>query len=319
MLSTDHFPRAKKYWHMGAMRDWSDLILHPMAHALHYGTSVFEGIRAYETSRGPAIFRLEEHIDRFFISARVARMNVPYGKEEILGACKRTLRENGLEAGYLRPLLYYSYGNLGLIPKVSPVELVVGAWKWGAYMGEKAETGITVIILPWRRVHHSQVDLRAKLGGIYIQSAICGLEARARGAEEALFLNLEGRVAEGPGENIFLVRDGVLKTNDLSESILEGITRASLLEIARDLGLEAVIGPIAKDELYAADEAFFCGTAVEVTPILRVIDGSDAASNPAVHSIGPGRAGEVTIRLRQAFREVTAGRNPRFERWLTFV
>ena len=249
MIDTSSFPKAKRYWYMGKMYDWSEFTLHPMTHALHYGTSVFEGIRCYATDRGPAIFRLTEHVDRFMLSASVAKMIPPYGKGEIIRSIKQTVRENDLESCYIRPLLFYSYGNLGLVPKASPVQLVIGAWEWGAYLGEKADAGVSVYLLPWRRIHHSQLDMRAKLGGAYVQSTICGLEARAQGCDEAVFLNLEGRIAEGPGENIFLVKNGVLQTNDRTESILEGITRTSVVEIARDLGYTVEIAPITKDEM----------------------------------------------------------------------
>ncbi len=249
MLNTTNFPKAKRIWYQGKFYDWSDSLLHSMTHALHYGTSVFEGIRAYPTDKGPAIFRLSDHIDRFLHSASVVKMKQPYGKAEIEAAVRATVGENGLQSCYIRPLMFYSYGNLGLVPKASPVELVIAAWEWGAYHGENAAGGVSAYIVPWRRVHHSQIDMRAKLGGIYVQSTICGLEARDKGCDEAVFLNLEGRVAEGPGENIFVVKDGVVKTNSRSESILEGITRTSVLEVAADLGFKTAIGPITKDEL----------------------------------------------------------------------
>lgn len=319
MLNTAHFPKARRYWRMGKMYDWSEVTVHPMAHALHYGTSVFEGIRAYPTAKGPAIFRLSEHIDRFLYSAGIAGMKVPYGKDEIVEVCKQIFRENQLVSGYIRPLLFYAYGNLGLVPKASPVELVVAAWEWGAYLGEASALGVAVYIVPWRRIHHTQLDMKAKLGGLYMQSAICGFEARAQGADEAMFLNMEGRVAEGPGENIFIVKDGVLKTNDLSESVLEGITRASVLEIARDLRIPTVVGPIPKEELFGADEAFFTGTAVEVTPIVRVADGSRNGRGRSDHVIGEGRVGTLTVRLRQAFHDVVRGKTNGYERWLTIT
>ena len=202
MFDNTHFPKAKTFWHMGRFHDWSDGFCHPMMHALHYGTSVFEGIRAYGTDRGAAVFRLPEHIDRFLISAAVAKMKPPYSKDEIITFVKQTVRENGLESCYIRPLLYFGFGNLGLVPKACPVELAISAWEWGAYLGEKAEKGVNVYIVPWRRVHHSQFNMAAKLGGVYVQSTICGLEAREEGYDEAVFLNMEGRVAEGPGQNI---------------------------------------------------------------------------------------------------------------------
>jgi branched-chain amino acid aminotransferase len=319
MFNTTHFPKALKYWHEGKFYNWSDAHVHPMVHALHYGSSVFEGIRAYSTARGPAIFRLKEHIDRFLYSAAVAKMDVPYTREDIIRAIKLTLKENKLESAYIRPLLFYSYGNLGLVPKFCPVELIVGTWEWGAYLGEKSINGVSVCIVPWRRLHHSQLDMKAKLGGAYIQSTICGLETRAGGYDEAIFLNLEGNVAEGPGENIFIFKDGVLKTNDTSESILEGITRTSLVEMAKDAGYKMVIGPISREEFFGADEAFFSGTAVEVTPIIRVADGSDPAGQKKEYIIGSGQVGETTRRLRQMFKEVVSGQIGKYESWITFL
>ena len=317
MIDVSQFPKAKKIWFMGKFHDWSELTLHSMTHALHYGTSVFEGIRAYPTDRGPAVFRLPEHVDRFLYSAGTIKMVPPYGKDEIIRAVLDTVRENSLEACYIRPLYFYSYGNLGLVPKASPVQLVIAAWEWGAYLGEKADQGVSVCLVPRRRVHHTQLDMRAKLGGVYVQSTIAGLDARAQGCDEAVFLNIEGRIAEGPGENIFIVKDGVLKTNDRGESILEGITRTSVLEIASDLGYKTVIGPVTKADFLAADEAFFTGTAVEVVPIIGVKDHSDGVARPQTAAIGPGIAGEVSLRIRAAFLEAVHGKNPRYHQWLT--
>jgi branched-chain amino acid aminotransferase len=319
MFDTTHFPKAKKYWYMGKFHDWSDAHIHPMIHGLHYGSSVFEGIRAYKTDRGPAIFRLPEHVDRFLHSAAVAKMEVPYSKGEITEAIKLTVKKNGLEAAYIRPLLFYSYGNLGLVPKHCPIELIVAAWEWGAYLGEKAANGVSVFVVPWRRIHFSQLDMSAKLGGVYVQSTICGLEARANGYDEAMFLNLEGNIAEGPGENIFIWKNGVLKTNDKTESILEGITRASLLEIARDAGLKTEVGPIKKEEFFTADEVFFSGTAVEVVAITEIFDGSDPKSQGKKYVIGTGAPGEVTSRLKTLYMDAVGGKLKAYEKWLTYV
>lgn len=319
MFNTTHFPKAIKYWHMGKLHEWTEPNIHPMTHGLHYGSSVFEGIRAYSTSRGPSIFRLPEHIDRFFHSASVACMKVPYTKKEIINAIKLVVRENHLDAAYIRPLLYYSYGNLGLVPKFCPVELCIGAWEWGVYLGDKAKKGAHGYIVPWRRIHHSQFDMSAKLGGVYIQSTICGLLARSHGFHEAVFLNLEGNVAEGPGENIFIVKNELLKTNDKSESILEGITRATLLEIAKDIGIQTAIGPITKEEFIHADEAFFSGTAVEVVPITQVTDDSNPKSPMNEHTIGEGQAGAITKTLVQRYRDIVRGKLPAYERWMTYV
>jgi len=319
MYDNTHFSNAEKYWYMGKLYDWHETQLHPMTFALHYGGSVFEGIRAYRTPEGPAIFRLTEHIDRLFHSASVAFMEVTYSKKDIVQAIKTTMKENRLESAYIRPLLFYSYGNLGLTPKHCPVELSIGTWEWDAYLGDKAEQGTSVYLSPWRRIHHSQLDMTAKLGGIYIQSTITALEARSKGFDEAAFLNLEGNVAEGPGENIFIVQGGTLKTNDRKESVLEGITRTSLLEIASDLGYQTAIGPITKEEFFKADEAFFSGTAVEVTPIVRITDASDRKARRKEYIVGSGKPGETTRRLRQAYKDIVGGKNKTYAKWLTYV
>lgn len=319
MFLNTHFSKARKYWYMGKFHDWSEGGMHPMTHALHYGTSVFEGIRAYPTSRGPAVFRLPEHIDRFIHSASVLKMTPPYSRDEMIQGVKDVVRENGLEACYIRPIMLYSYGNLGLVPKACPVEVVIGAWEWDAYLGERAGQGVKVYILPWRRIHRSQLDMSAKLGGAYVQSTICGLEARAEGCDEALFLNLEGRVAEGPGENIFVVKGKTLHTNDRTESILQGITRTSVLELARDLGYETRVAPITKEDFFSAGEAFFTGTAVEITPVVKAVDASDPKAERREIAIGSGEPGPVTLAVSRAFREAVSGRDPRHEAWLAYV
>jgi branched-chain amino acid aminotransferase len=319
MFDNTYFPKAKKFWFQGKLYDWSQPTVHTMTHALHYGTSVFEGIRAYSTPKGPAIFRLPEHIDRFFHSAMTLSMKVPYSKEEIIHAIRTVVKENNLDSAYIRPLLFYSYGNLGLLPKFSPVELVIGAWEWGAYLGEKTEKGVHVYITPWRRVHHSQLEMTAKLGGVYVQSAICGQEARTLGFDEAVFLNMEGNIAEGPGENIFIVKQRILKTNDRSESILEGITRQTLIEIAKDLGYETQIGPMTKEEFFEADEAFFSGTAAEMAPIIRVTDGSHPAEKNKEQAIGAGKPGEITLHLAKTYNDLVRGNIDRYGKWLTYI
>jgi branched-chain amino acid aminotransferase len=319
MFDNSKFPRAKKFWHMGEFHEWEKPTVHAMSHALHYGTSVFEGIRAYQTANGPAIFRLSDHIARFFYSASLLRMKIPYTQQEITEAIKQVVTENRLDSAYIRPLLYYSYGNLGLVPKHSPVELMIAAWEWGAYLGDRAGRGIHAYLLPWRRIHHSQFDMKAKLGGLYILSTIYGVMAREKGYDEAIFLNLEGNVAEGPGENILIVKDGVVKTNDVNESVLEGITRTSILKIAEDMGIPTTIGPITKQEFFAADEAFFSGTAVEIAPITRILDDSDPAKSPKEYMIGSGAAGEITTKLDKAYKKIVSGENKDYKEWLTYV
>ncbi len=319
MFHDTQFPKAKKYWQMGKLIEWPALTVHSMSHALHYGTSVFEGIRAYPTANGPAVFRLPEHMDRFFHSASVLSMDVPYTKEEITEAIKLLIKENRLDSAYIRPLLYYAYGNLGLLPKASPVELVIAAWEWGAYLGAEAEKGISVYILPNRRIHHSQFDMKAKLGGVYVLSTLGGHLARSEGFDEAVYLNMEGNIAEGPGENIFIVKDGLLKTNDMNESILEGITRTSILEFARDLGIDSTVGPITKEEFLQADEAFFSGTAVEIAPIVKASDGSNGKASEKEYTIGAGTKGEVTDRIQHTYHRIVRGKMDGYRNWLTHV
>jgi len=319
MFDNTYFPKAKKFWYMGKFYEWDHPNIHVMSHALHYGTSVFEGIRAYNTPKGPAVFRLPEHVDRFFHSASTLSMEVPYSKQEIADAIKSVIKENKLESAYIRPLLFYSFGNLGLVPKFSPVELTIGAWDWGAYLGEKTEKGALVYITPWKRVHHSQLKMTAKLGGVYVQSAICGMEARSLGYDEAVFLNLEGNVAEGPGENIFIVKGEVLITNDKTESVLEGITRESVLEMAKDLGIETRIEPMTKEDFLQADEIFFSGTAVEIAPIIRVADGSNPQGEKKEYVIGSGKAGDITQQLAKTYKDAVRGNIKEYEKWLSYV
>jgi branched-chain amino acid aminotransferase len=319
MFDNTHFPRALKFWHMGKLYEWSQPNIHAMSHALHYGTSAFEGIRAYKTEKGPAIFRLPEHMDRLIHSAHTLSMETPYSKEEMIKATKLVIKENKLDSAYIRPVLFYAYGNLGLVPKHSPVELIIGAWKWAAYLGAKKEKGVRVCIVPWRRIHRSQLEMTAKLGGVYVQSAIGGMLARSQGFDEAVFLNLEGNVAEGPGENIIIVKKGVITTNDKTESVLEGITRSSLLEIAKNLGYRVKIGPITKDDFVKANETFFCGTAVEIAPIIQVTDCSTVGGEKKEYTIGSGRAGNITFRLARAYKTIVTGKDKKYERWLTYV
>ena len=323
MFDTKFFPGAMKFWHMGTIYDWNSTHIHVMSHVVHYGSSVFEGIRAYNTPMGPAVFRLKDHLDRFFYSAEVLSMKVPYTLDEILDVIKMVMRENKLRVAYIRPNLFYGYGNLGLVPKACPVELTVGCWAWGAYLGEDAlEKGVHTLLLSRKRVHPSQLDMRAKVGGIYAQSNIAGKYARDLGFDEAIFLNLEGRIAEGPGENIIIVKDKLIKTNDENESILPGITRSTILTIAADLGYDTEISPITVEELFKADEVFFTGTAAEVTPITLVTDGRDTSRDQTKwkhYTIGSGKPGPITRQLAQRYAEVVRGVVPEYEDWLTYV
>jgi branched-chain amino acid aminotransferase len=323
MLDTQFFPGAKRFWHMGKFYDWDSINVHVMSHAVHYGSSVFEGIRAYETIKGPAIFRLQEHIDRFFLSANTLNMKVPYNHEKILDVIKEVMKVNKLRAAYIRPNLFYAYGNLGLVPKVSPVELTIGCWSWGAYLGDDSlEKGVHSLVLNRRRIHPSQMDMRAKIGGMYAQSNIAGSYARSLGFDEGIFLNMEGRIAEGPGENIIIVNQNTLKTNDETESILPGITRATALEIAKDLGYQVEIGPITLDEFFNSDELFFTGTAAEITPICQVTDGREDKKSPDswdTYTIGQGKPGPITLQISKKYAAIVCGQEAKYEGWLSYV
>lgn len=319
MFENTHFPKAKKFWYMGKLYEWQEPTIHVMSHVLHYGSSVFEGIRAYSTDKGPAIFRLPKHIDRFMHSASVLGMDVPYSKEDITDIILLVMKENKLEKAYIRPLLFYSYGNLGLVPKHSRVELMVAAWEWGAYLGDAAERGTRVCIVPWKRIHHSQFDQSAKLGGLYVLSTISGVWARNKGFDEAVYLNLEGNIAEGPGENIFIIKDGVLKTNDMTESILEGITRTSILKLASDIGMGCHVCPITKKDFFQADEAFFTGTAAEIASIVHVTDNSDPSDTGKEYVIGSGQVGDITKKIKKLYLEVVGGQHSTYADWLTLV
>jgi len=308
MFDTKYFPGAQKFWHMGQMYDWGSVNIHVMSHAIHYGSSVFEGIRAYDTDRGPAVFRLPEHLERFFLSASVINMKVPYSREKIMEAISLVMKANKLKAAYIRPNLFFGYGNLGLVPKVCPVELTIGCWSWGAYLGDESlEKGVHTLLMNRRRIHPSQMDMRAKIGGMYAQSNIAGSYARSLGYDEGIFLNMEGRIAEGPGENIIIVKNNKLTTNDESESILPGITRTTALKLAEDMGYAVEIAPITTDALFTADEVFFTGTAAEITPI-RSVDKLQ---------IGSGKRGKITGELQNAFFGMFKGETKIPEDWLS--
>jgi len=307
----DFFEGVDELWMDGEFVDFDEAQVHVMTHGLHYGTGVFEGVRCYDTADGPAIFRWEEHLERFFDSAKVYDMEIPFDRAAIDEATVELIRREGLESCYIRPIAFYGYGPLGLNPSESPVKTAVGVWPWGAYLGEEAlEDGIDVAVSSWRKHSSSQIPTNAKTTGTYVNSVLANLEAKAGGYGEAIVLNKEGNVAEGPGENLFLVRDGELFTPGLAESILDGITRQTVIELARDLGYTVDDGAtISRGELYTADELFFTGTAAEVTPI-RSVDGTE---------IGPGTKGPVTDELQTQFFDLVEGKLDGYDDWFTYV
>jgi branched-chain amino acid aminotransferase len=296
-------------WFDGKMVDWRDARIHVLTHSLHYGMGVFEGVRAYKTKSGTAIFRLAEHTRRLFNSAKIFQMQLPYTFETIVQAQKDVVRANALESCYLRPIAWIGSEKLGVSPRGNTIHVAIAAWAWGAYLGEEGlSKGIRVKTSSYSR-HHVNVSLvRAKASGYYINSILANQEVTAHGYDEALLLDTDGYVSEGAGENVFIVRDGVLYTPDLA-SCLAGITRESVITIARDLGIEVREKRITRDEMYCADEAFFTGTAAEITPIRELDD----------RQIGEGRRGPITEKLQSTFFDAVAGRNERYAKWLSPV
>jgi branched-chain amino acid aminotransferase len=296
-------------WMDGALIPWRDANTHVLTHSLHYATGAFEGIRAYETPRGPAIFRLEEHIKRLFDTCHILGMNVSYTQEAVRQACVDCVRENKLSTAYLRPLAYYGSEGMGLHAANLSVHVVVAAWYWGAYLGGDAlEKGIRIKTSSFNRHHVNSVLSKAKATGNYINSIMALQEVSRDGYDEALLLDNTGMVAEGSGENFFMVRNGVLYTPD-PVCALEGITRDTVMRLAREEGIEVVEKRITRDEVYIADEAFFTGTAAEVTPI-RELDRIE---------IGIGSRGPITEKIQSAFFDIVNGRNPKYAHWLTAV
>ena len=293
-------------WHNGAIKRWEEATTHVMAHALHYGSSVFEGIRCYETPSGPAIFRLTDHNTRLYASARIYEMPMPYGLDEINAACREVVRRNGLTRAYLRPFAFRGLGGFGLSAD-TPVEMSVGAWFMGPYLGPGAlETGIDACVSSWQRFAPNTIPAGAKAGGNYLSGQLVAREARRLGFGEGIALASTGLLSEGAGENLFLVFNGTLHTTPVSAALLNGITRDSLIRLARDAGIEVVERDLPREYLYLCDELFMCGTAAEITPI-RSVDG---------RQVGAGKPGPVTRRLQDLFFGLFDGSTPDRYRWL---
>src|SRR5919109_1267033 len=299
---------TEKIWMNGEFVDWADAKIHVGAHGLHYGTGVFEGIRCYETPRGPAVFRLTDHLKRLDASARLLSMDLGYTVDELREISLELIRVNGLPECYLRPIAFYGYGELGVSAAGNPFDVVVMSWPWGTYLGDEGlKNGIRVKVSSWKRVGPNTIPHAAKATGIYLNSMLAVLEANRAGYEEAILLTDDGFVADGSGENVFAVKDGTIVTPPLSTSILPGITRATVIEIAQELGYTVEERNLIRTDLYLADELFMTGTAAEVTPIRSVDD----------HEIGP--PGEITLKLQQAYLDTVRGGNERWVHWLEFA
>jgi branched-chain amino acid aminotransferase len=296
-------------WYDGKLVPWRDATTHVLTHTLHYGMGVFEGVRAYKTTQGTAIFRLQEHTDRLFNSAYIFKMKMPYDKETLMAAQKEVVRANKLESCYIRPIVFYGSEAMGIAATTLSVHVAVAAWPWGAYLGEEGMAkGIRVKTSSFTR-HHVNINMcRSKSVGTYTNSILAHQEVAQDGYDEALLLDVDGYVAEGAGENIFIVKKGKLYTPDLT-SCLEGITRDSIVTLAKDMGLELIEKRITRDEVYCAEEAFFTGTAAEVTPI-RELDN---------RTIGSGSRGPITAKLQAAFFDIVAGKNAKYSNWLAHV
>lgn len=301
---------TRTIWMDGEFVSWEEAKIHVLTHTLHYGLGVFEGIRCYSTERGAAVFRLKDHVERFENSAKLVKMEIPYSVQELMDAIGKTVRENEVEECYIRPIAFYGYGKMGLNPEGSKVSVAIAVWPWGPYLGEGGlDKGVRATISSWRRIHPSILPPQAKLVGNYANSILAKLEALENGYDEAILLNLDGYLTEGPGENLFIVEAGELLTPPLTSGALKGITRDSVIQIARDKEIPVEEVDMTKDRLLGADEAFFTGTATEVAPIVEV-DGKQ---------IGSGKKGEVTEEIQDIFFEAIRGKEPNYEGWLNYI
>jgi branched-chain amino acid aminotransferase len=298
---------TEKIWMNGELVDWADAKVHVGVHGLHYGSGVFEGIRCYETSKGPAVFRLTDHMRRLHNSARLLSMELPYSMEELRDATQQLVDANGLAECYIRPIAFYGYGQLGVAARDNPVETVIMSWPWGSYLGEDGlRNGIKAKISSWQRVGPNVIPHVSKATGIYLNSMLAVTEAVNAGYDEAILLTAEGFVADGSGENIFVIKDGKIATPELGNSILPGITRDTVIQIAQDLGYQVEETQLIRSDLYLADEVFMCGTAAEVTPLRSIDD----------HELG---VGEVTLAIQKAYLDTVRGQSERWAQWLEHV
>lgn len=291
----------------GELIPWEDAKVHILTHGLHYGTGVFEGVRCYDTELGPAVFRNADHVERLFRSSQLYYMPVPFEREAIRRATLEVVARNGLRACYIRPIVYRGYGQMGLNPLEAPVDVSIAAWEWGAYLGEAGKReGIRAKVASWRRISPDSLIPAAKASGQYLNSVLAKIESQKAGYEEAILLDEHGNVCEGTGENIYIVRDGEILTPPTNASILDGISRRSVIRIARDLGYRVTERNLARAEMYLADEVFLTGTAAELTPVREIDD----------HPIGAGDPGPVTRHVQQVFDDVLHGRDERYHAWL---
>ena len=297
-------------WRDGQFIKWKDAQIHVLAHSVQFGSAVFEGIRCYSTPKGPAVFRLREHLKRMFNSSKIYRMDVPWTMDQIVEATRELVRKNAVDACYIRPMVLRGYGAAGMVPFESPVETFIPCFPWGAYLGDEAlEKGVDACVASWARVAPNTIPAAAKIAGNYLSGQLIKMEALRNGFDEAIALGPDGLVSEGSGQNVFVVDGGVLYTPPIDGTLLPGITRDTMLTVAAEIGLRVVIGPLARESLYTSDEVFVCGTASELTPI-RSVDRLP---------VGDGTVGPVTRKLQTRFLDLVNGRAPDVHRWLTLV
>ncbi|MFO8009679.1 MAG: branched-chain amino acid transaminase [Dehalococcoidia bacterium] len=302
--------KADKIWLNGELIPWDEARIHVLTHALHYGTAVFEGIKCYETVRGPAIFRLREHMRRMLNGAKIYLMPIPYSLDELCNACRETVRANNYTWCYIRPIAFRGYGEMGVNPANNPVDVACIVWKWGAYLGDDGiQNGIRVMVSSWQRIDTRSLPPHAKAAGHYLNSVLAKQEALGLGYDEAIMLNSHGMLCEGSGENLFIVKDGALITPPPSAGALPGITRDAAITIAQEMNIPVVIRDIIREELFLADEAFFTGTAAEITPI-REVDG---------RFIGNNGRGELTEKIQSRFFDIVNGKDEKYHHWLDFI
>ena len=302
--------QADLIWHNGELVAWEDAKVHVLTHGLHYGTGVFEGIRAYETAEGTAIFRHREHLERLFRSAELYYMPLPYTLDELRTATHELIAANELRECYIRPIAFRGYGQMGLYPLDCPVEVSIAVWHWGAYLGEEGKRdGVRARVSSWRRIPHDSLIPHAKASGQYLNSVLAKIEASKSGYQEAILLDAQGFVCEGTGENIYVVREGTILTPPHTAAILDGISRRSVMTIASDLGYPLIERDLTRSELYLADEVFLSGTAAELVPVREIDD----------HTIGSGQPGPITREIQTVFDDALHGRDRRYREWLDFV
>ena len=301
---------VEKIWMDGELVPWHEAKVHVLSHALHYGSGVFEGIRAYETPRGAAVWHLDEHLKRLFRSAKLYHMEIPFSHEALVAATKDVILANALNACYIRPLAFRGYGEMGVNPLQAEVNVTIAVWPWGAYLGEDAlEQGVRIKVSSWRRNGQNSLPAAAKATGQYINSVLAKVESLKAGYDEAIMLNEAGFITDGSGENVFIVRDGLITTPPIQAGCLDGITRGTVIKLARDAGYQVREENLTRTDLYNAEECFFTGTAAELTPIREVDD----------RVVGEGHRGPVTKELQSAFFAATKGENPKYPDWLTYV